>query len=159
LLLGLIWAGFSELHLLRFMEDYQPLEAFNLIQVTQAKLITKTVKLDLLPNKEVVGEVRWSAGNKTYSYLQLWHNKKVIMDFWGTNSLLRKPKVWLQKSRCDEPSFIVTYQPEVFPSATPLGKVRSGFLLWKYDGRVYGPTPLGVCPITLWMRNPFPLQD
>lgn len=152
--------AYSETQLRAVLENYAPFVALDTIQSTKPALKPLIVPLDLIDGKDVVAEVSWSVGNKSYQYLKLREGDELLLDFWATEALWTKPTIWLGK----EPGNfgarrLITYQPYVFPSDTPLGNVESGFLEWEFDGKEYRSRRLPVFFLSLWVRNPIPLQN
>jgi len=164
LLIALACAAHSEIKLTQKKQNHTPFTAYNRVQQIQPKRSSempdpKTYKVNLIPGREVVAEVSWSAGNKTYSYLRLTTGDRTILNFWGTNSLIRCSEVWLGTPKQGLPATLISYQPEVLEMDTPLGTVQPGFRLWGFDGKAYTATSISLCPLNLWLRNPFPFQD
>ena len=149
----------SEIKLLEVRRRFVCFDPFERATVSIPSLEKRIVKQNLLPGSVVDAEVSWSQGNKTYLYLRLLRDGKVIWDFWGTNSLFSGPRVWFQAAGETENREILTYQPAIYPPDTPCGNVVSGYRIWRFDGQVYRDSPLPLCPLSLWLRSPIPLQD
>lgn len=159
ILLVVLWMISSEFKLHGLVSKCTSFELLNLVQHTEPQLAEKVVDLKLIPGTTVEAHVSWSAGNKTYYYCKLTRAGDTILDFWGTNSFLRSPRMWLERERGDRASRILTYQPAVFPQETAGGTVQDGYLLWTFDGSHYQPSAFKVCPLNLFLRNPLPFQD
>lgn len=163
-----IWSCYSEFNLSESTWGWQLLSEFNLVQDRHLEVQSgarpygpkaSTIQLSLVPGKLSDVEMSWSAGSKTYCYLRASIDSRVIFDFWGTNSIVRHPEVWVEPARSGIAAKILTYQPSVIPDDTPLGDVVPGFVIWTYQGSAYRPHPVEMCPLNTFMRNPLPFQD
>jgi hypothetical protein len=156
-LLGLWW-GLSEWKLASFEDEFNLVADFKSVRARQPDLLPSRISWPGFADGATC-EVSWSAGSKSYLYCKLLKGNDVVFDFWGTSSLTQSPKVWLGTESDNAPPQILTYQPSAFPSDTPLGQIRSGYYLWKFNGKTYTASKISLCPLNLWLRNPFPLQD
>lgn len=93
-----------------------------------------------------------TGGNKTYVFWEIHQGKQVCFSFWGANSLFRSPQVLVG------PGYLLTYQPELDPSDTPLGEVRAGWIHWRWDGSHFHPRLLEQPEFNrrLWNPSRFP---
>lgn len=92
-------------------------------------------------------------GNKTYASWEIRQRKRVCFSFWGANSLFRSPRVLVG------PGYLLTYQPELDPSDTPLGEVIAGWVHWRWDGSVFHPRPLAQPEFNRRIWNPIRFPD
>jgi len=153
-----LWMGVSEAKIRTLRANFSLLQEFRTIVSDRSPLCPVDI---CFPNQsQLKATLSWSAGNKTYRYFRLARAGRVVLDFWGTNSVTSEPEVWVEcgRGRAGVCEFL-TYQPCVLETSTPYGQVRSGYRLWRFDGVSYQDSPIGLCPLNEWIGNPIPLQD
>ncbi|MBX3165970.1 MAG: hypothetical protein KF760_01110 [Candidatus Eremiobacteraeota bacterium] len=108
--------------------------------------------------RDLRGETSFSAGNKSYWYVQIFRDRQLVFDWWGTAALCSRPTVWFEPG--SEFPRLLTYQPLISGThSTPLGEFECGYRLWTFDGRSYRSRQLPVHGFNLFLRSPFPRQD
>lgn len=153
LLLLVVWMFESEVRLRGLKTEFHPFVPFNTLPDVQE------LKVQIPGQEGIMSVMSRSAGSATYSSLQFIRDEKEILDFWSTDSIGDSPKIWIETHSSTTLPRVLTYQPLAYPSETPRGTTRFGFYLWSFEDGQYRSKKLAVCPLNLWIRNPFPFQN